>query len=262
MSQDRNTSPGPTGPGPKGPIAVVLAAGVGRRLGASHDGPKMLLSFDGRTLLERRLAALAACGVERVSITVGHEAPAIRAEVARLAPPLEVRFVENPRYREGSLVSVAAQGDVLRSGAPVLLMDGDVLHDARMVARLFEGGAENTLLVDPELEPGDEPVKACLRGERLVDFRKVPADPGERHGESVGFFRLCAGMAAELADRCDAMVAQGGAHLEYEEALRDLILRAPERWGAVDVGDLPWTEIDFEEDVAKARDAVLPLLVD
>lgn len=251
MSQPRNT-----------PTALILAAGVGRRLGDAHAGPKMLLAFEGRTLLERRLAALAACGVEEVRITVGHEADALRAEVARLAPPLDVRFVENPRYREGSLVSVAVQREALTAGRPVLLMDGDVLHDARMVARLFDGDRENTLLVDPELEPGDEPVKACFRGDRLVDFRKVPADPGERHGESVGFFRLSAATAAELADRCDEKIAEGGAHLEYEEALRDLMLAAPERWGAVDVGDLPWTEIDFEADVAKARDHVLPQLTD
>ena len=247
-------------------MAVVLAAGVGRRLGSSHVGPKMLLAFGGRTLLDRRLAALAACGVEHVCITVGHEADRIRAEVARLDPPFDVRFVENARYREGSLVSLAVQREALTSGRPVLVMDGDVLHDARMVARLWEGGAENTLLMDPELEPGDEPVKVCLRDGRIVDFRKRPDDPGERHGESVGFFRLSPQTAAELSARCDEKIAEGGAHLEYEEALRDLMLAdpagGPGRWGVVEVGDLPWTEIDFEQDVARARDHVLPQLTD
>lgn len=250
MSQDRNA------------VAVVLAAGVGRRLGVAHDGPKMLLAFDGRSLLDRRLAALAACGVEEVSVTVGHEADRLRAEVARLRPPMDVRFVENARYREGSLVSLAVQREALTAGRPVLVMDGDVLHDARMVARLWEGGAENTVLMDPELEPGDEPVKVCLRGGRIVDFRKRPDDGGERHGESVGFFRLSPQTAAELSARCDEKLASGGAELEYEEALRDLMLADPGRWGVADVGDLPWTEIDFEEDVAKARDHVLPQLVD
>ena len=250
MSQDRNA------------IAVVLAAGVGRRLGAAHDGPKMLLAFDGRTLLDRRLAALAACGVEEVSITVGHEADRLRAEVARLDPPLRISFVENARYREGSLVSLAVQREVLTAGRPVLLMDGDVLHDARMVARLWEGGAENTVLMDPELEPGDEPVKLCLRGGRIVEFRKGPDEPGEGQGLWGGFFRLSPATAAALSARCDELDAAGGGHLEYEEALRDLMLADPGRWGVADVGDLPWTEIDFEEDVATARDRILPQLVD
>jgi choline kinase len=50
--------------------------------------------------------------------------------------------------------------------------------------------------------------------------------------------------------------------LEYEEAIRDLILEDPTRFTAEDVGDLPWTEIDFPEDVDRARDIILPQLAD
>ena len=251
-------------PDAEAPIAIVLAAGVGRRLGEAHSGPKMLLRFAGRSLLARRLQALAACGVSDVRLTVGHEAAAIRAEVERTAPAgLTSSFVDNPRYREGSLLSMLAQADAMTCGRPVLLMDGDVLHDARMTARLTGPGPPNRLLVDPELEPGDEPVKVCFRGGRIVDFRKVPADPGERHGESVGFFRFDAATAAAVHARGAVKAAEpGGGGLEYEEAIRDLLLADPDRFAAVDVGDLPWTEIDFPEDVARARDEILPLLQD
>jgi choline kinase len=47
---------------------------------------------------------------------------------------------------------------------------------------------------------------------------------------------------------------------EYEEAIRDLILAEPEAFCAEDVSDLPWTEIDFPQDVVRARDVVLPQL--
>ena len=50
--------------------------------------------------------------------------------------------------------------------------------------------------------------------------------------------------------------------LEYEEAIRDLILEGPQRFGAEDVGDLPWTEIDFPDDVVRAREIILPQLTD
>ena len=262
MSLSPGRSPEPPDAGAA--IAVVLAAGVGKRLGAGHAGPKMLLAFGGRSLLQRRLQALAACGVREVSITVGHEGEAVRAEALRTAPAgLAVSFVENPRYREGSLLSLLVQARAFAAGRPVLLMDGDVLHDARMVARLLGAGAPDRLLVDPELEPGDEPVKVCFRGERIVDFRKVPADPGERHGESVGFFRFSPATAAALHARgMEIAAAPGGGALEYEEAIRDLLLAPGAAFGAVDVGDLPWTEIDFPEDVAKARDVILPQLQD
>jgi hypothetical protein len=76
----------------------------------------------------------------------------------------------------------------------------------------------------------------------------------------VGFFRFSGAAAAALADRCAAYVEEGRADLEYEEAIRDLILAAPHRFGAADVTALPWIEIDFEADVARARTEILPLL--
>lgn len=243
-------------------MAIILAAGYGRRLCDSHDGPKVLLEFDGVSLLERRLRLLEASGVGAVSITVGFDAERVRAAVARIAPKMVVSFVENPRYREGSLLSLLAQKDFLESGRSVLIMDGDVLHDARMIERLLDGEGEVVLLVDPELEPGDEPVKVCFRGDVIVDFRKKPEHAHDRHGESVGFFRFSPAMAARLAAQCQALADAGGAMLEYEEAIRDLILEDPTCFGAEDVGDLPWTEIDFPEDVVRARDIILPQLAD
>jgi choline kinase len=240
--------------------AVILAAGVGRRLGAAGDRPKILLEFGGRSLLERHLAALRAHGIEDVRITVGHGREHIEAEVARLGWGGRVGFVHNPRYREGSMVSLWAQSARLRAGRPLLLMDGDVLYDERMIGRLIDAPGENVLLVDRTLEPGDEPVKICFRGDRIVDFRKRPEHAHDWHGESVGFFRFSGATAAALADRCDALVGQGRTDLEYEEAIRDLILAEPARFGATEVSDLPWIEIDFEADVARARQEVLPLL--
>jgi choline kinase len=241
------------------PIAVILAAGVGRRLG--FDGPKVLLSFGGRSLLQRHLENLTAEGVRQIRITVGHLADRIRAEVERLGYADRVIFVDNPRYTEGSLVSLAVQGEALRSGAPILLMDGDVLCDRRMFARLLGSPLDNTLLVDREFDPGDEPVKICFDAAGgIVDFRKTPETPGIRHGESVGFFRLSPQVSRALADRCEVYLAQDRTRVEYEEAIRDLLLADPRAFGAEDVTDLPWTEIDFHEDVDRARTVILPQL--
>lgn len=242
-----------------GPLAILLAAGIGRRLGG-NDLPKVLLPMGRETLLARHLRMLSEQGISRVSITVGHQAEAIRSEVERCGFAAAVRFVENPRYREGSIVSLSLQDRNLRCGRPIVLMDGDVLYDRRMIARLLAAPGEGVLLVDRNIEPGDEPVKICFRGETIVDFRKKPEKPHDWHGESVGFFRFSPGLAARLADRCAGLVAAGGAALEYEEAIRDLILERGGDFHAADVSDLPWTEIDFPEDVARARDVILPRL--
>jgi choline kinase len=171
-----------------------------------------------------------------------------------------VSLVENPRYREGSIVSLAVQCSRLAAGKPVLLMDGDVLYDPRMIGRLLQAAPENVLLFDAAIEPGDEPVKICLCGEVIVDFAKLPARAHDRHGESVGFFRFSARMAAALAERATVDVQAGRAGAEYEAAIRDLILAHPDRFGYEDISDLPWTEIDFAADVVRARQQILPRL--
>jgi 2-aminoethylphosphonate-pyruvate transaminase len=240
------------------PSAIILAAGVGRRLG--HGVPKVLLQFGGKSLLERHLMALHANNVRNVAVTVGYRPDLIRAELRRLGLLERVALVENPRYREGSIVSLAVQRAQLAAGKPVLLMDGDVLYDNRMLARLLQAAPEDVLLFDQAIEPGDEPVKICLRGEVIVDFDKVPQLAHDRRGESVGFFRFSASMATALAERATAYVEGGRANAEYEAAIRDLIIAHPNRFGYEDISDLPWTEIDFEADVVRARQETLPRL--
>ncbi len=222
----------------------------------------MLLEFDGRSLLARHLATLEHVGAERLTIVTGFEAEQLEQAVAKIAPRLSVNFVNNPRFREGSVVSLATAADALRWGGDVVLMDGDVLYDHRMLDRLLAGEGEAVMLVDADIEPGDEPVKVCFDAAgTIVDFRKKPEHAHVRHGESVGFFRFSPAIAAMLADRAEAYTADKRAALEYEEAIRDLLLAEPARFSAEDVTDLPWTEIDFPGDVVRAREEILPQLV-
>jgi choline kinase len=239
---------------------ILLAAGVGKRLQGIAGGPKVLLKFGGQTLLERHLAALQANGITDISLTVGFEAGKISAELARLGLTGQIKLIENPDFRLGSLVSLHVQDKVMRSGRAVILMDGDVLYPPEMIARLIESPQENVLLLDRTIEPGDEPVKICLKDGKIVDFRKKPVHEHEWHGESVGFFRFSPAMAAILADVCADYVNTGRTGDEYEEAIRDRILLEPDRFDFTDISDIPWTEIDFSEDVARAENIILPKL--
>ena len=131
-----------------------------------------------------------------------------------------------------------------------------------LMARLVGSARPNCLLLDREIEPGDEPVKLSIADGRIVDFHKRPQMAHEWHGESVGFFRFAPDTAAELAGRAAAYVSSGRGNLEYEEPIRDMILASPaDRFGFEDISGLPWTEIDFPEDVEKAR-GLLPELAE
>ena len=245
-------------------ISVILAAGRGRRMSTGGDSaPKILLKFGGRSLLERHLAILRTCGIDEVFIVVGFAADQVRDEVARIAPGVPVSFIENPCFTEGSVISLRVAEPAMKRGEPVLLMDGDVLYDKRLMERLAQTRIDNCLLMDRNIEPGDEPVKLCIRDGRIVDFHKVPKNAHDWHGESVGFFRLSPGVAEALVGRARDYVESGRGAMEYEEPLRDLILASPPgTFGYEDVSDLPWTEIDFPEDVVKAETEIRPALRD
>ncbi len=232
--------------------ALILAAGVGRRLGAGGDHPpKALLRFGGASLLARHVEILREHGVRDITVVTGYREEDIRAELAATGGGVSV--VTNPDYRSGSVVSLHAGGAVMASGAPVVLMDADVFYDPRLMGRLLDSTVQDCLLLDREIEPGDEPVKICVAGGKIVDFRKKPEFAHEWHGESVGFFRLAPATAAALAARAADYVGSGRGGMEYEEPIRDLILAGAGGFGFEDISGLAWTEIDFPEDVAKAH---------
>ena len=239
------------------PAVLILAAGRGRRLGpAAPDAPKILLAFGGRTLLERHLDRLSAAGTGPVSLVVGYRSELIEAELVRIGRRDQVTLIRNPHWQEGSAVSLDAGRAVLEGGRPVVLMDADVLYGQPLIERLLDSAHPAALLLDREIEPGDEPVKICVDSDgRIVDFAKRPDAAYAFHGESVGFFRLSSEVAAGLALRTRAMI-RADRSLEYEEPVRSLIradAAGPPLFGYEDITGLPWTEIDFMDDIATAE---------
>lgn len=244
--------------------AIILAAGRGSRL-AEHnpDGhPKCLMEFGGRSLLARHMDLLYRLGLRRADLVVGYEADRIIEHVATLQSRPDVAYHFNPRYELGSVISLWAAADTLRSGEPVLVMDADVLYHPGILQRLIETPIENCYLLDRDFLPGDEPVKIAVRDGVMVEFRKrlAPDLHYDSLGESVGFFRFGPGCAAAIADQCARYDAEGLADAPHEEVLRDVLLAQPEAFGFEDVSGLPWIEIDFPEDVVRAAGDVLPAI--
>lgn len=243
--------------------AIMLAAGVGSRLvGESGDHPpKVLLKFGGKTLLQRHIESLRACGVTQLTIVIGYQADQIVDEINRIGARDMVRTIFNDRFREGNIISLWYARQELTSGDDVLLMDGDVLYDVRILERLLAAENPNSFLVDRDFEQGDEPVKLCIRDEQIVEFRKWLSADYDWCGESVGFFRFSPDVAQQLVDQTQLYIENNKVFDWYEEALRDILLTGSrDRFGWEDITGLPWIEIDFQEDVEKAGTEVLPAM--
>lgn len=243
--------------------AIILAAGVGRRLGEQGQvQPKCLLRFNGKSLLQRHLEYLRDYQITEVVIAVGFQAQMIEEEIKALGAENKVKTVYNLNYTKGSVISLWTLREHLAAGDDLLLMDADVLCDRRIIERLMKTNIPNCFLLDRDFEPGEEPVKLCVQDTTLVEFRKqIPADLSyDFAGESVGFFRFDSALARRLASRTEYYVAAGLHEEPYEEAIRDLLLETPSAFGYEDITGLPWIEIDFPEDIKRAQNEILPQL--
>lgn len=240
--------------------AIMLAAGIGRRLsgGNNEHPPKVLLDFGRRSLLQRHLDALRLLGVEGLTLVVGYRSHEILKALDDMGAGAFVRTVENNDFLRGTALSLWTARDTLTGGGDVLFMDADVLYHPTVLQRLIEADG-NRLLYDARLEADEEPVKICLRGGRPVEFGKKVSGTFDAMGEWVGFMKLSQDYAARFAQILESFM-DGGRHDEpMEEAVRELLIASPAgAFDIVDVSDLPWIEIDFPEDLARARDVILP----
>jgi L-glutamine-phosphate cytidylyltransferase len=230
--------------------ALILAAGRGTRLG--QGCPKCLVEVDGRSLIDRQIDALRDVGVDRIAVVVGYRAAAVVAGL-----PGDVHVVENHRYATtNSLYSFMLARPA--SATDVLVFNGDVLaHPA--VVHALASGMGSAIAYDSSSGDEDEQMKLEIRDGALVAMSK--ALPPERScGENLGLLRLSPAAARATFDAAERLVA-AGRHGDWlasaiNVAATEHVMRC------LDVSGLPWVEIDFPEDLARAHTTILPAIED
>ncbi|RPI51284.1 MAG: phosphocholine cytidylyltransferase family protein [Acidobacteria bacterium] len=233
--------------------AIILAAGSGSRLRPhTADRPKCLLEVDGQTLIERQIESLARCGVSDVVAVVGY-----RAEFVRRIIGNRVRYIESSRYREtNSLYSLWEARDELERGA--LVMNSDVLAAPPLFERLCNDAAQDAVLVDRDQACEVEEMRVTIQGDFVVDFGK-DLPPEVSHGENVGMIKVGAEAARRLRVCLDRLVADGHEGAWSPLAFRELAREWPLHVVATD--GLPWIEIDYPEDLERARRDIAPAIL-
>jgi choline kinase len=232
--------------------AIILAAGQGSRLRPlTDDRPKCLLEVGGRTLLARQIEACGRAGVTEFVAVLGYRGDQVR----RLAGPA-VRYVENAEYTHtNSLYSLWLAREELRSGAVVV--NSDVLALPRLFAHLLNAPQPDAVLVEPGDQFVAEDMKVTIEGGCVVDFGKdLPHD--RAHAHNVGVAKFSAEGATLLVACLDRLVASGHANDWTTVAYREFARRRP--LAAVSTERMPWIEIDFVEDLTRARTETEPAI--
>jgi choline kinase len=236
--------------------AIILAAGVGRRLGGTARGlPKCLVSIGGSALLTRTLRSLQKLGISSNVVVVGYEKDKIRHSVRQSTDEtVPVKFLENPDYQKGSILSLWAAREEFTDD--LLIMDADVLFPDDLLSRLVHSRHPNALLLDPRSRSTGEEMMLMVKGDRVVRIARKVNDDYDMIGEGVGFLKVSRKDASSLKEALESLISAGHHDVDYENAV-DLFLQKA-RVGYELVGSLPWTEIDFPEDIERAEREILP----
>ena len=237
--------------------AIILAAGKGNRLRPFTDeSHKCLLQFGGKTLIRRYLDDFAELGIKKATVVLGHKMDMVRDHLSTYDGPVHVEFLVNEAYQRGSILSVATASEHFDDD--ILMMDCDVLYHPELLDLLVNSKNNSSYLMDTSYtDTGEECKVAAMKGRVVANNRTIHV-PYDAIGEGLGLLKLSHETAQRYRTHLLQFVERGDIDCEYENPLELLLQEAVVGYELI--GDLPWTEIDFAEDIEKARSKVLPAI--
>ena len=234
--------------------ALILAAGIGKRLKANV--PKILLKIGNKSLLERHVENLLNLGIKNIGIVIGYKSNQLRNFIKKIDKKKNIKIFKNSSYNLGSIVSLVSASNFFYIKGNLILMDGDVLYDKKILKKLFNSKKKNCLIIDKKFEKGQEPVKVCIKNNKIIDFGKIVNQDFDYQGESVGFFKFSNKSSLKFLEQ-SRKIMKSNKNLMYEEAIQKIIKEKKIRMDFENITNLPWIEIDFKKDLKLAKKKIL-----
>jgi choline kinase len=234
--------------------AIILSAGQGSRLGhLTDDRPKCLIEFNGRTLLDRQLDALAVNGVEDAVVVTGFRDDQIEAAIARRGNSgPRVKTVFNPFYKVAdNLGSLFVAREELEGD--VLVWNGDTLVSETLMARVVGNGGQKGICVTIDRKDGydDDDMKVVVAEDGGLKAIGKRISEGV-NGESIGLLAFRGDGARRFRMAIEkAMRTTEGTTIWYLRVIHQIAQEASV-W-TLDIKGEEWGEVDFPEDVEAAN---------
>lgn len=235
--------------------AIILSAGQGSRLGhLTADRPKCLIEFNGRSLLDRQLDALAANGVEEVVVVTGFRDDQIEAALKRrgdIGPA--VRTVYNPFYKVAdNLGSLFVAREEI--AGDVLVWNGDTLVSEELMARVVGNHHQDGICVTIDRKRGydEDDMKVVVDDAGRLHAIGKRLDLAEVNAESIGLLAFRGAGAQTFRHAIErAIRTSEGTTIWYLRVIHQIAQEAPV-W-TLDINGHEWGEVDFPEDVENAQ---------
>ena len=224
--------------------AVILAAGMGTRLGRPFPKPLTPLS-DGRTIMEQQIDNLRQVfGADvRITTVVG-----FKLDLILEAFP-DVTYIYNEAYDQTNTNRSLLKALRLSTEGGVLWMNGDVVFDPQVLEKVSDlMKADTSFICVDTAVVGDEEVKYTVNDDGYVD--ELSKQVVNARGEAVGINFVSASDKPTLIDR----LSECSDADYFERGIELAISRDSMRVIPVDIGEFFAVEVDFEEDLTRANE--------
>ena len=235
--------------------AIILAAGMGRRLGELTQGnTKCMISVNGVRLIDRMLTQLASLNLNRVVIVVGYKGKELVDYIGhRYDDKLKIEFAENPVYdKTNNIYSLSIVKQQLQED-DTLLIESDLIFDDRMFEMILANPYPNLALVAKYETWMDGTMVRIDSDNNIVNFVPKKAfnyDEVDTYYKTVNIYKFSREFSEQVyVPFLDAYCRVMGNNEYYEQVLRVITLLDKADLKALPIGKERWYEIDDVQDL-------------
>ena len=235
--------------------AVILAAGMGKRLGEyTKDDTKCMVKVNGIALIDRLLGQLSGLGLNRVIIVVGYQGDKLIRHIGdRYSGRLNIEYVHNPIYdKTNNIYSLALTKDKLKED-DTLLIESDLIFDDRMFSLLLDNPYPNLALVAKYRTWMDGTMVRIDDDCNIVNFITKKAfkySDVDHYYKTVNIYKFSKDfLIHKYIPFLDAYCSALGNNEYYEQVLRVICMLDNSELKALPIGDEKWYEIDDAQDL-------------
>lgn len=235
--------------------AIILAAGMGRRLGEyTKDNTKCMLSINGEKLIDRTLAILSNLNVTKVIIVIGYKGENLKKYIGnRYHGLLDIKYVNNPIYdKTNNIYSLSlAKEEMIKDDT--LLFESDIIYDESIVKKLLDNTWPNLALVAKWEYWMDGTVVKIDNENNILSF--VSKDMFNFHDtddyyKTINIYKFSKEFARnKYIPFLNAYCQAWGNNEYYEQVLKVLTFLNRTDLKALPISDEKWYEIDDIQDL-------------
>ena len=235
--------------------AVILAAGMGKRLGELTKGnTKCMVEVNGIALIDRVLSQLARLGLNRVVIVVGYQGKKLVEHIGhRYDDVLRIEYIENPIYdKTNNIYSLALAKEKLLED-DTLLIESDLILDDSLFPLIVNNPYPNLALVAKYKSWMDGTMVRIDDENNIVNFIPKKAfkySDVEYYYKTVNVYKFSrAFIEHKYLPFLEAYCSALGNNEYYEQVLRVICMLDNSELKALPIGDEKWYEIDDVQDL-------------